>query len=60
MTRLRTISGNLSNEGPFDREVQQESQIMMNLDHVSPREQQVLNLLVQGFSNKGIGELEAS
>ncbi len=28
---------------------------MMNLDHVTTREQQVLNLLVQGFSNKGIG-----
>jgi DNA-binding NarL/FixJ family response regulator len=32
-------------------------QIMTNLDHVkvSPREQQVLNLLVQGCSNKEIG-----
>jgi len=34
---------------------------MMSLDHVTPREQQVLNLLVQGFSNKGIeGELNIS
>jgi DNA-binding NarL/FixJ family response regulator len=28
---------------------------MMNLDQVTPREQQILNLLVQGFSNKEIG-----
>jgi DNA-binding NarL/FixJ family response regulator len=28
---------------------------MMNLDRVTPREQQVLNLLVQRFSNKEIG-----
>ena len=38
-------------------------QIMTNLDHVkvSPREQQVLNLLVQGCSNKEIaGQLSIS
>jgi len=42
-------------ENPSDRQVQSESQIMMNLDQVTPREQQILNLLVQGFSNKEIG-----
>jgi DNA-binding NarL/FixJ family response regulator len=41
----------------FDRYRQQEEQIMTNLNQVkvSPREQQVLNLLVQGRSNKEIG-----
>jgi DNA-binding NarL/FixJ family response regulator len=38
-----------------DPQVQSESRIMMNLDQVTPREQQILNLLVQGFSNKEIG-----
>jgi DNA-binding NarL/FixJ family response regulator len=42
-------------ENSSDRQVQSESQIMMNLDQVTPREQQILNLLVQGFSNKEIG-----
>jgi DNA-binding NarL/FixJ family response regulator len=34
---------------------------MMNLDQVTPRERQLLNLLLQGFSNKEIGgELKIS
>ena len=46
-----------ANDYPLEREVQQEGQIVISFDQVkvTPRDQQVLNLLVQGCSNKEIG-----
>src|ERR1035437_2747108 len=56
---MRTIRGSHPNENPCStvKSGRRNKQIMTNLDQVkvTPRNQQVLNLLVQGCSNKEIG-----
>jgi DNA-binding NarL/FixJ family response regulator len=60
---VRTIGESRAKKLHAWRSSQQEEQIMITLDQVkvTPRDQQVLNLLVQGCSNKEIaGQLNIS